>query len=249
MINRLIVTAPLLMALATPSFAQETDPFGLIHYGHFQKMMHMKKTDGIVDLAEATAAPHLYGVGAPAHGTGEITLVNGRLWLDYGTDGLGNAVHTPSDGEQAVLLVTAEVSEWRDVEVPGDMSEDEMHAFILAEAASGGIDTKVPFPIMLDGQHFDLDRQVLNGLRATNGGHDMFEKAREHQADNAGLIVGFYSADIQGVFTHPGESWHLHLLPAASVEKNNQASRCRQCQARGLSVGASAESLQVHSGC
>ena len=27
-----------------------------------------------------------------------------------------------------------------------------------------------------------------------------------------GLVVGFYSAALQGVFTHPGESWHLHVV-------------------------------------
>ena len=72
------------MALATPTFAQETAPFGLRHYGNAQKMLHMKKTDGVVDLATATAAPHLYGVSATAQGTAEITLVDGALAFGRG---------------------------------------------------------------------------------------------------------------------------------------------------------------------
>ena len=209
-----VIAAVFLSTLATPSLSQEPAPFGLKHYGHFQKMMHMKKTDGVVDLAEAASAPHLFGMGAPAHGTGEITLIDGELWLDYGADGLGNAVHAPFDGEQAVLLVTAEVSEWREVEVPGDMNEDEMRAFILTRAAANGIDVNAPFPFQLEGQYFDLDWHVLNGLLAAGSGHELFERVREHQTDNAGRIVGFYSASSQGVFTHPGESWHLHLVIA-----------------------------------
>ena len=89
-----------------------------------------------------------------------------------------------------------------------------MRAFILTEAAASGIDTKAPFPFLLEGRYFDLDWHVVNGLRASGGDHDVYDRIYEQQAGNAGLIVGFYSADIQGVFTHPGESWHLHLVIA-----------------------------------
>ena len=129
-----------------------------------------------------------------------------------------NAVHEPADGEQAVLLVTAEVSKWHEVNVPSDMSEEEIRAFILTEAAANGIDTSAPFPFQLEGSYFDLDWHVLNGLLATSDGHALFEKVREHQADNAGQIIGFYSAASQGVFTHPGESWHLHLVIAEQAK-------------------------------
>jgi len=227
-----VVTTMLLGAVATPSLAQDVTPFGLVHYGHFQKMMHMKNTEGVVGVADATSAPHLYGVGAPAHGTGEITLVDGVLWLDYGVDRLGNAVHTPADGEQAVLLVTAEVADWRDVEVPIDMTEEEMRVFILAEASASGIDTDAPFPFLLEGHYFDLDWHVLNGLRASDSNHELFAKQREHQAENSGQIVGFYSATNQGVFTHPGESWHLHLV----IENESKAGHVDAISVRGGTI-------------
>ena len=35
----------------------------------------------------------------------------------------------------------------------------------------------------------------------------------------SGKIIGFYSAANQGVYTHPGESWHLHLV----IEKEGKA--------------------------
>lgn len=239
--KRLFISALILLTLTTPSLGQETAPFKLTHYGHFKKMMHKKITDGVVDLKQAISQPHLYGVGAPAHGTGEITVVDGKLWLDYGADGLGNAKHEPAKGEQAVLLVTAEVSKWRDVNVPKDMGATELHEFILSQAGSNGLDTKTPFPFMLEGRYFDLDWHVLNGLKTSGGGHNgflmklwgtfkdfvgmggghkgVFKKSKEHQADNTGKIVGFYSAASQGVYTHPGESWHLHLV----IEKEGKA--------------------------
>jgi hypothetical protein len=223
--KRLFINALIFPLLLTPSIGQEMVPFKLKHYGHFKKMMHMKKTDGVVDLKQAISSPKLYGVGAPAHGTGEITVINGKLWLDYGVDGLGDAKHQPAKGEQAVILVTTEVSKWRDVTVPEDMSAAKLHEFILAQTGSGGLDAKKPFPFMLEGQYFDLDWHVLNGLKggdsgAAAGGHKgLYKRIREHQADNAGKIIGFYSAASQGVYTHPGESWHLHLV----IEKEGKA--------------------------
>ncbi len=174
----------------------------------------MKKTDGVVDIKQAVSEPHLYGVGAPAHGTGEITIVDGKLWLDYGADGLGNAKHESTQGEQAVILVTAQVKTWRDVTVPQDMNASQMHKFVLDQAKSNGLSTDKAFPFQLEGTYFDFDWHILNG-RKHGGGHGsggIYKKIEEHRTETKGTVVGFYSAVMQGVFTHPGESWHLHVV-------------------------------------
>ena len=107
--KRILLSAIIPALIGVQALAQSDAPYVLEHYGHFKKMNHLKQTDGVVDLGVATDKPNLYGVGAPAHGTGEITVLNGKLWLDYGADGLGNAVHQAAEGEKAVLLVTAQV--------------------------------------------------------------------------------------------------------------------------------------------
>ena len=241
----LFITAIILPLMATQANTQEVAPFSLKHYGHFKKMMLTKKTDGVVDLKQAINQSHLYGVGASAHGTGEITVINGRLWLDYGADGLGNAKNEPAKDEQAVLLVTAKVEKWRDFVVPKDMSSEELHDFLLGKAANEGgnddfgIDTTQAFPFMLEGIYFDLDWHVLNGLKpkgghngplakikrwfmgliGKGGHHGIYKKIKEHHAETAGSIIGFYSAASQGVYTHPGERWHQHLV----IEKKRKA--------------------------
>jgi len=129
MFNRMTITAPLLMALATQTFAQEAAPFRLAHYGNARKMLHMKETGGVADLAAATAAPHPNGVAATAHGPGEIT---------------------PLDSVQAVPLATAAVFDRRDVAEPCDLNRDKISVFMLAKATSAGIDAKAPFPVLSD---------------------------------------------------------------------------------------------------
>jgi hypothetical protein len=212
--NTPLLSAVLMLGLAAPAIALDAAPYDLQAYGHFKRMNHMKNTDGVVDIDPATYPAGTYGVGAPAHGTGEITILDGDLWIDYGVDGLGNAAHAPQPDEQAVLLVTARVAAWRDVILPRDMTADEMHSFIVEQANQAGIDTTKAFPFLLEGPFSNLDWHILNGLRA-GGGHGnggLFHKIKEHRGQTEGTVVGFYSAALQGVFTHPGESWHLHVV-------------------------------------
>jgi len=73
-------------------------------YGHYKKMIHMKNTDGVVGLKKAISGKNSYAVGAIQQGVGEITVLNGKIYLDYGKDGIGNSIHTIPPHEKAVLL-------------------------------------------------------------------------------------------------------------------------------------------------
>ena len=73
-------------------------------YGHFKKMIHMKKTEGVVNLQKSIATTNAYAVGATHQGLGEITVIDSKVWLDYGRDGLGNSTNKIPDAEQALLL-------------------------------------------------------------------------------------------------------------------------------------------------
>lgn len=189
-------------------------PFNIRHYGHFQKMVQNKDVAGTVDLKTALSAPNMYAVGALAGGAGEITVNNSQVWLAYGKDGLEKTTTSVLEGEEALLLVAADVETWREVALPNEMSEEELHQFIVDQAAAHDIDTSVPFPFLLEG-HFDLDWHVINGPNPDfqgHGGPPFLIQVEETVEQKAATIIGFYSADIQGVFTHPGESWHLHVL-------------------------------------
>ena len=51
-------------------------------YGHYKKMIHMKNTDGVVGLKMAIPKHNSYAVGAIQDGAGEITVLNGKIYLD-----------------------------------------------------------------------------------------------------------------------------------------------------------------------
>lgn len=205
----------MILGMSSQAFGQETVPFALTSYGDFKKMMRMKETAGVVDLQKAVDLPHVFAVGATAQGIGEITVIDGEPWLDYGSDGLGNAQKTIPAGEEALLLVRSQVEEWHSVQVPRDMELLDLHLFILSQAEVQGLDREKPFPFLLEGTFGMVDWHVLNGVKQMPSDHNkdgIFNKLHEHREKTSGTVVGFFSAANQGEYTHPGESWHLHML-------------------------------------
>lgn len=213
-----VLAALILAATSFPAQAEDR-PFDLRYYGSFKKILHLK-LEGVAGLKEILAGSHLYAVGALAEGAGEITVSDSGVWLSYGKDGMDSAVRAIPEGEQALMVVTARVEKWKEVTVPNDMPEADFHQFVLAEAGRAGIDTGAPFPFQVDGPAKGLSWHVINGrnpeFRGHGGPHLMnnppMKLLKERLERASATLIGFYSAGIQGEFTHPGESWHVHVL-------------------------------------
>lgn len=203
------------LILASVSARASSQPFNLHYYGNFKQMVQMKKIDGVVALKTALSPPSTYAVGAIKKGEGEITVFNSNVWLSYGKDGLNKTVRAIPKDEQAALLVTAQVNDWQEVVLPKNMFEPELNQFIVEQAKKHKIDPNIPFPFLLEGQFQDLEWHVIDGLNPQfrgHGGPPPFIQLTEQRKQIPAMVVGFYSAATQGVFTHPGSSWHSHVL-------------------------------------
>lgn len=209
--SKLVVS--LIATLALNAGASNAD---IQSYGHYKKMIHMEKTDGVVNLQESIPSANAYAVGATHKGLGEITVINGEVWLDYGNDGLGDATNTIPGDEQATLLAVSEVTQWQSVEISDGLSRQALFGAILEKAKNSGLDADTPFPFLLEGNFKQLTLHVIDGQNPKFGGHGskqgFFIKAQEERNNQTATVVGFYSAKTQGVYTHPGESWHLHAV-------------------------------------
>jgi acetolactate decarboxylase len=190
--------------------------FNIKSYGHFKKMMHMKKTEGVVEIQEAIPSVNCYAVGAIQKGLGEITVLNNEIWLNYGKDGIGHSVNSIPAGEKAVLLATSQVEKWQEISVEGTLSKEQLFTFILDKSKQQGLDINAPFPFMLEGCFDNLLLHVVNGVNPKFGGHGkkslLFRQLKEERNKQKAIVIGFYSASTQGVYTHPGTSWHMHVV-------------------------------------
>ena len=205
---------PLLILIG--STYADTNTTTVKSYGNFKKMVSTAKTQGVVDLQQAISPANEYAVGALRHGLGEITVIDSMVWLDYGKDGFGNAFNKIPKQEQAVILATAQVEKWQSIKIDDGLSKEALYENILEEAEDNGVDINKPFPFLLEGRFDTLLLHVINGKNTMAGDHGekkhFFNQIKEEHRHQIAVVVGFYSSDIQGVYTHPGKSWHLHAV-------------------------------------
>jgi hypothetical protein len=207
----LLWLAVLLLFAAVAGAGNEGNTFHVRTYGNFRTIVATQDLDGVVGLEQALTGQHLYAVGEIKNAEGEITVVNGELFLNYGEDGIDTSLKEIPKGEEAMQLITACVGRWHDVAIPKTMSDNEFLPFLIEEAKKSGLDTKRPFPFLIEGEFKDL---VWHVLRDSDIGRDrqlFFTKLIEYREEAAAVVVGFCSEG-PAEFVNPGESWHAHVL-------------------------------------
>ncbi len=202
-------------ALTNPT-QESNNNFKIQNYGHFTQMIHQGNTKGVVTIQNIVSQNSIYALGALENGIGEISIINSEIWLDHGKDGIGNEKFIRTKNKKAVLLVSAQVRQWQTVQIPKNLNRDEIYAFIINAAIKNGIDISKPFPFLLEGMFDTLKIHVINGKNRHFAGHGsgetFYKQIKQTRNKQEAIVIGFFSADNQGVYTHPGDSWHLHTI-------------------------------------
>lgn len=186
------------------------------HYGVLREIMMEQKLTANADLDSLKDQTHLYGLGAVEGLAGEILILDGIAYLSV-ADSLGVSVEQGFD-RKASLLVTSNVSLWQELPLDINWTGLESLQIMIAEAASQqGIDTQKPFPFIVQGTFNEISWHVINATRAKAQNHEAYKEAGTSgilkQAE--GKMLGFYSEQHQGVFTHLGSYLHLHFINEA----------------------------------
>src|SRR5262245_10698969 len=190
-------------------------------HGDLRAMFHEGKTAATVTLDTMLPNPNLYAVGALADLAGEITVVGGKIYLSY-PEGETTRTETPSrTSAGAALLVASAVPAWRSVSTQRPIHFEELDAEIAAMATAAGMNLDTRFPFLIEGQVEDLQWHVIDGARLAAGGtshEDHRDAAVGAQVERASAtLVGFFSKNDQGVFTHMGSNTHIHCVLAAPL--------------------------------
>ncbi len=215
--KRTLLTILLLFPVAAFAVSKDTVATSVTvrYYGSFKKMIQENYVEGVVELERALSVPHTYAVGILKNAEGEITVLDGDTWLNYGKDGIGKTVGQIKKGEKASLLLTAAVEKWQSIIIPADMSENELHAFLLEQARRLGLNVKLPFPFLVEGKIRKLVWDVLDGADtdpARKSSQLFLRKLVGYRDEAPVILMGFYPADLQNEFDYPGELWHIHVL-------------------------------------
>ncbi|MCW9036377.1 acetolactate decarboxylase [Altibacter sp.] len=215
--NRILTLALILCLLQscdnkTASQKDESIDTSVQYSGALQQVMH-GRMEGTIALKELENKPHLYALGAVENLQGEIQVFDGKPLLSKRTDEM--VTLTESFDTSAALLVYTQVPEWQSVAVASMIrSQGQFEMFLIQEAKKAGIDVSKPFPFLLTGTVARLDWHIvnwdINNTQHTEENHLRY--GLNGVLSNGDVeIIGFYSKDHQGVFTHMKENTHMHF--------------------------------------
>jgi acetolactate decarboxylase len=195
---------------------------GVESRGSLRAMMHDGQVSSVISLDSLLPDPHLYAVGALAELSGEITVLGGQAYLAYpqessseATGGARTEVLESSDAG-AALLVFSRVEDWQGLSLEAPISFEDLGSEIRRLASEAGLDVEQPFPFLVEGELHDLQWHVIDGsqLAAGPSSHQAHRSAgvRSSRDQASGALLGFYSSEHQGVFTHMGSTTHVHCV-------------------------------------
>jgi acetolactate decarboxylase len=183
--------------------------------------MHEGQVGPTVNVQDAIAAPHAFAVGALSGLRGEVTVLDGAVWLAYPDGHRARVERVVRTDEQATLFVLAHVPEWSPQPIHAEVPFEHLDQFIEEQAKAAGVDVSAPFPVRIDGPVTAVQWHVVGGTPA-RGGHasheDHLRDAVKGSLENVDAqLIGFFAQSAQGLFTHMGQRTHFHLVQADTL--------------------------------
>lgn len=167
-----------------------------------------------VALDSLLKKPGLYALGPVDDLQGELLVLNG---IPYAADVRKNAVRVYQAADaKAPFLAYSYVSQWHTIEVTQPIADlAALQAFIAQAALGYGIPEGTPFPFLLRGSVDSIDLHIImRNPKERKHSHEAHKAAKRkfQLGDSRGELLGFYSTQHEGVFTHKGQYMHLHFI-------------------------------------
>ncbi len=178
--------------------------------GAMKNVMQKGELQGTIDLDTLSNKKHLYGLGPLENLTGELLIVDGKAYKSTVKDDTKiNMEQTFSS--KAPFFVYANVPNWTQHILPDSVHTiPQLEKFLHLQSK-----TKKPFVFKLIGKVESAKIHVVNLPQGTEvrtpkdahiGQRDYFI------ANEAVVIIGFFSTEHQSIFTHHDSYTHMHLL-------------------------------------
>ncbi len=186
-------------------------PFTLSFSGAMRNVMHDGELLGTIALDTISNKTHLYGLGPIEYLTGEILILDGKFYTSAVTSD-----STMQVGEtfsvKAPFFVYGNVSNWKEEILPDSIvTIKQLEEFLNTTVT----DIPRPFPFMVVGT---VNRAIIHIDNLPKGAEvHSPEEVRQYQVDYALSntpveVVGFFSTEHKGIFTHHDSFVHMHLI-------------------------------------
>ncbi|MFT6971157.1 MAG: acetolactate decarboxylase [Roseivirga sp.] len=192
---------------------QNEAEYQVSNYGVIREIMLENRLDTYTELSVLGETEHLYAIGALKQLTGEIMIMDSQPIMSRASKGEVSIQRDYNEG--AILLVQSKVEAWQEIQITSPINDlADLQTLVKAEADGQGLDTSKPFPFLLKGNFDKVEWHIINAAEATEPNHEAYKKAgyKGVSAGVEGQMLGFYSENHEGVFTHHGSYLHVHYV-------------------------------------
>lgn len=191
---------------------QDSDSYSDVQIaGAMKNVMWKGQLGGIIQLDTIHNKKGLYGLGPLSYLTGELLINDGNCYV---SKVLTDSTMTVAKNCEvtAPFFVYANVNEWKKVELPSEVKHiAQLEKFIDDHT----IDAKRPFAFKLTGSINSATIHIQNLPEGTS----VSSPEEAHQGQSTYRlspedveIIGFFSTEHKGIFTHHDSFLHMHLI-------------------------------------
>lgn len=207
---------PLLLLAFIPWYSAQSQPAVKVA-GALRNIMWRGNLSAQVSL-DTLPKQHLFALGPVAGLKGEIMVVDGKPIITGVAD---TQLKTDTTfGHQAAMLVYSYVSNWKSIDIDTDINTyQDLERVIGQQAQAHKLDGSRPFVFMVKCHVRNVKFHIIDwrdGETHTPDNHKQFAHDI-HETDTGIMLLGFYSTQHQGVFTHHTSHMHVH---AATMTQN-----------------------------
>lgn len=196
-------------------------------WGSVREALAEGQSEARVEVGAVARSPYALGLGAVAGLEGEITVLDGIVWVTRAAaDGGLETERGSGAGVQATLLALARVERWRSVPLPPDPGRTGLEAAVRREVERAGLAGLETVPFEVRGELCDLEAHVVRGAcpyGAAAAPPAARAPVRVRRGRAWGTLVGFLTRLPPGELTHHAERAHVHVVlddgPTAHVEQ------------------------------
>lgn len=181
--------------------------------GALKNIMHKGDLSAKANLTEIKNLKNLYALGAMENLKGEIQIFNSEPLNTYVKD--GEIKFDKSYFNKATLLVYTTVENWITVQIPHIIiTMNNFENFIAQEAKKYDLDTKKPFPFLIEGIAKKINWHIIDWKDGdTDHSHEKhISSGLNGEIENKEVeLLGFYSDSHHAIFTHHTTNMHIHM--------------------------------------
>lgn len=179
--------------------------------GAMKNVMWKGELGSNINLDTISDTNSLYGLGPESYLTGELLINNGTSYVSKVTSDSTMSVEKRLD-VSAPFFVYAKVTEWKSINLPSQLTTiQDLERFIDAQTT----DFKRPFAFKVTGHINSASIHIQNlpeGTKVTSP-DEAHQGQVSYTINNQDVeIVGFFSTEHQGIFTHHDSFLHMHLI-------------------------------------